>query len=431
MSVAERRHQEAAAEVDVLGALPPAPCAVLAQGLHHSVDHQQRVGGLPVDAGPDRSAKEERRRHRGNVPHPSARRAVPNTWRETDAPYERSVAVIGSGVSGLVAAYALSARDRVTSSKPTPASAGTRTPTTSIGATATSSGVDSAFLVHNDRTYPTLCRLFDRTGHRHPGDRHVDVGARRRERPGVRGSTRHRRAVPVVVDARPGPRYLLMLAEIKRFHAAATRLLRDGSPTTTDARRVPGPARLLPLLRRPLHDSARRGGVVVRRRARRCATRRATCSSFLEHHGMLSVFGSPSVAHGRRRLCQLRRGASSNRVDEVRAGVPGDVGATGRRRRSGNRGRRKRLFDAAVIATHPDQALLMLAEPTDAERAGARRDSVLHQPRPAAHRRIGAAAPSPGQGIVELSRHAERRQRAGHLRRHSPDAARRARAASS
>ena len=29
---------------------------------------------------------------------------------------------------------------------------------------------------------------------------------------------------------------------------------------------------------------------------------------------------------------------------------------------------RPRLFDAAVIATHPDQALLMLAEPTSAER---------------------------------------------------------------
>ena len=25
-------------------------------------------------------------------------------------------------------------------------------------------GVDSAFLVHNDRTYPTLCRLFDELG---------------------------------------------------------------------------------------------------------------------------------------------------------------------------------------------------------------------------------------------------------------------------
>jgi predicted NAD/FAD-binding protein len=76
-------------------------------------------------------------------------------------PYERSVAVIGSGVSGLVAAYALAARDRVTLFE-----ADTR-----IGGHAHTHyvdrgdgyivGVDSAFLVHNDRTYPTLCRLFD------------------------------------------------------------------------------------------------------------------------------------------------------------------------------------------------------------------------------------------------------------------------------
>ena len=119
-------------------------------------------------------------------------------------PYERSVAVIGSGVAGLVAAYALSARDRVTLFE-----ADTR-----IGGHAHTHyvdrgdgyivGVDTAFLVHNDRTYPTLCRLFARARHRHPGDRHVDVGARRRQRPGVRRGTRHRRAVSVVVDRSPG-----------------------------------------------------------------------------------------------------------------------------------------------------------------------------------------------------------------------------------
>ena len=57
------------------------------------------------------------------------------------------------------------------------------------------------------------------------------------------------------------------------------------------------------------------------------------------------------------------------RLDEVAAGLPvhsvqrvpeGVLVAVG----SG----RPRLFDAAVIATHPDQALLMLAEPTAAER---------------------------------------------------------------
>ena len=159
-------------------------------------------------------------------------------------PYERSVAVIGSGVSGLVAAYALSARDRVTLFE-----ADTR-----IGGHAHTHyvdrgdgyivGVDSAFLVHNDRTYPTLCRLFDELG---IATQETDMSMSVRddasglEYAGARGigglfpswSTLTR------------PRYLLMLAEIKRFHAAATRLLRRADDRRRNARRVRGPARLL------------------------------------------------------------------------------------------------------------------------------------------------------------------------------------------
>ena len=119
-------------------------------------------------------------------------------------PYERSVAVIGSGVAGLVAAYALSARDRVTLFE-----ADTR-----IGGHAHTHyvdrgdgyivGVDSAFLVHNDRTYPTLCRLFAELG---IATQETDMSMSVRDdaqRPGVCRGTRRRRAVPVVVDRSPG-----------------------------------------------------------------------------------------------------------------------------------------------------------------------------------------------------------------------------------
>ena len=83
---------------------------------------------------------------------------------EQTEPSGRSIAVIGSGVAGLTAAYVLSARDRVT----------LFVADTCIGGHAHTHyldrgdgyivGVDSAFLVHNDRTYPTLCRLFDDLG---------------------------------------------------------------------------------------------------------------------------------------------------------------------------------------------------------------------------------------------------------------------------
>jgi uncharacterized protein len=279
-------------------------------------------------------------------------------------PYERSVAVIGSGVSGLVAAYALSARDRVTLFE-----ADTR-----IGGHAHthyvdrgdgySVGVDSAFLVHNDRTYPTLCRLFDELG---IATQETDMSMSVRddvsglEYAGARGigglfpswSTLAR------------PRYLLMLAEIKRFHAAATRLLQadaDGETLSAFVDRHGFSRYFVDHFMTPLVAAVWScpPGDGLRYPARYLFV-------FLEHHGMLSVLGSPTwrtVVGGSASYVE----AILARIDEVRAGVPVSsvrrvadgvavtAGAT-------------EIFDAAVIATHPDQALLMLAEPTAAERA--------------------------------------------------------------
>jgi len=146
--------------------------------------------------------------------------------------YERSVAVIGSGVAGLVAAYALSARDRVTLFE-----ADTR-----IGGHAHTHyidrgdgsivGVDTAFLVHNDRTYPTLCRLFAELG---IATKETDMSMSVRddgsglEYAGARGIG----GLFPSWSSLGRPRYLLMLAEVKRFHAAATRLLQTDADGAT------------------------------------------------------------------------------------------------------------------------------------------------------------------------------------------------------
>jgi predicted NAD/FAD-binding protein len=287
-------------------------------------------------------------------------------------PYERSVAVIGSGVAGLVAAYALSARDRVTLFE-----ADTR-----IGGHAHTHyvdrgdgyivGVDSAFLVHNDRTYPTLCRLFDELGiATQDTDMSMSVrdDASGLEYAGARGigglfpswSTLAR------------PRYLLMLAEIKRFHAAATRLLQADADVAASP--ACGGETLRAFLDR--HGFSRYfadhfmtplvaavwscpPGDALRYPARYLFV-------FLEHHGMLSVFGSPTwrtVVGGSasyvetilNRIDEVRAGAPVTSVRRVADGISVTAGAT-------------RIFDAVVIATHPDQALLMLAEPTAAERS--------------------------------------------------------------
>jgi uncharacterized protein len=279
-------------------------------------------------------------------------------------PYERSVAVIGRGVAGLVAAYALSARDRVTLFE-----ADTR-----IGGHAHTHyvdrgdgyivGVDSAFLVHNDRTYPTLCRLFAELG---IATQETDMSMSVRddasglEYAGARGIG----GLFPAWSSLARPRYLLMLAEIKRFHAVATQLLQtDGDDETLGAfldrhgfSRYFVDHFMTPLVAAVWSCPP---GDAMRYPARYLFV-------FLEHHGMLSVFGSPTwrtVVGGSATYVE----AILNRVDEVRAGEP----VTSVRRVADGveiTAGATRLFDAVVIATHPDQALLMMAEPTAAERA--------------------------------------------------------------
>jgi predicted NAD/FAD-binding protein len=90
---------------------------------------------------------------------------------------------------------------------------------------------------------------------------------------------------------------------------------------------------------------------------------------FLQHHGMLSVFGSPTwrtVVGGSATYVE----AVAAHVQEIATGVP--VRSVERLPEgvliSAGDGA-SRHFDAAVIATHPDQALKMLAKPTQAERS--------------------------------------------------------------
>src|SRR4051794_5376663 len=75
-------------------------------------------------------------------------------------PGVRSVAVIGGGVAGLTAAYVLSSRDRVTLFEADRRIGGHAHTHFLDRGDGTTVAVDSAFLVHNERTSPTLCRLF-------------------------------------------------------------------------------------------------------------------------------------------------------------------------------------------------------------------------------------------------------------------------------
>jgi len=140
----------------------------------------------------------------------------------------RFVAVIGSGVAGLTAAYLLSARDHVTLFEADSRIGGHAHTHFLDRGDGIVVGVDSAFLVHNDRTYPTLCRLFDDLG---VATQETDMSMSVRddgsglEYAGARGLS----GLFPSWSTLTRPRYLAMLAEVKRFHRAATRLINDDS----------------------------------------------------------------------------------------------------------------------------------------------------------------------------------------------------------
>ena len=280
----------------------------------------------------------------------------------------RSVAVVGSGVAGLTAAYLLSGQDRVTLYESDTRLGGHAHTHFLDDGTGTTVGVDSAFLVHNDRTYPTLCRLFDELG---VATRDTDMSmsvrseATNLEYAGARGIGG---LFPSPANL-TRPKYLRMLGEVTRFHRAATRLLRtDESDDDLEtigafvARHGFSPYFvdnfLTPLVAAVWSCAA---DAALNYPARYLFV-------FLEHHGMLTVFGSPTwrtVVGGSatyveaiaERLYEVRAGQAVRAVRRVSDGV--QVTTDGG----------SQIFDAAVIATHPDQALALLADPTETERS--------------------------------------------------------------
>jgi predicted NAD/FAD-binding protein len=286
---------------------------------------------------------------------------------ERDDVVDGSIAVIGSGVAGLTAAYVLSARNRVTLFEADTRLGGHAHTHLIDGADGTAVGVDSAFLVHNDRTYPTLCRLFSELGiTTHDTDMSMSVrdDAIGLEYAGARGLGGLFPSLATLTR----PRYLRMLFEVKRFHRVATRLLEDESCELETlgafVARHGFSSYFVEHFMTPLVAAvwSCAPGNAMRYPAR-------YLFMFLQHHGMLSVFGSPTwrtVVGGSATYVE----AVATHVQEIAAGVP--VRSVERVSEgvliSAGEGA-PRQFDAAVIATHPDQALKMLATPTPAERA--------------------------------------------------------------
>ncbi|KIQ19642.1 NAD(P)/FAD-dependent oxidoreductase [Rhodococcus sp. MEB064] len=277
---------------------------------------------------------------------------------------ERRVAVVGAGVAGLTAAYVLSKNARVTVYEADERLGG-HADTHSVSTT--SHGVipvDTGFIVHNDRTYPTLQRLF----------RELDVPTQESdmsmsircdgcglEYSGGQGFSGLFPSPSVLLRGR----YLRMLLDVTRFHRSARALLAapDDDSTVADF-----------LAHHEFSEYFESHFMTPLVSAVwSCEPSRALdyparyLFSFLEHHGMLGVGGSPTwrtVTGGS--VTYVDRVAE--RIADIRTGTPvASIRRTDRGVEIEDARGSTDTYDAVVVATHPQQALKMLADPTSTE----------------------------------------------------------------
>lgn len=142
----------------------------------------------------------------------------------TSDPQRKNIAVIGSGISGLVAAYLLSRRHRVTVFE-AEAQIGGHTATKTVQVEGQDYAIDTGFIVFNDRTYPNFIKLMSRLGvESQPTDMGFSVICEQRnfEYSGT--------SINGLFAQRGNlfkPHYWRMLREIVRFNSECTRLHAD------------------------------------------------------------------------------------------------------------------------------------------------------------------------------------------------------------
>ncbi len=280
------------------------------------------------------------------------------------------IAVVGSGISGLAVAHALQGRAELTLFE-AGSYFGGHTHTVDVTLPTASGpvtwGVDTGFLVFNERTYPNLIRLFgelDIPTARTDMSFSVQAGAagRRLEWNGASLNS---------VFAQRGNlfnwRFLRMLREVLRFNRLATELAEAGA----DAQLV-----------QPLGEWLDAQGFSAEFRdwyflpmmaciwscptAQMLAFPVATMVRFCHNHGLIQVSGRPqwwTVAGGARsyvekivaRIPDKRLNTPVRRIERDAQGVTvtTDQGA--------------QRFDQVVLATHSEQALALLRQPSAEE----------------------------------------------------------------
>ncbi len=289
------------------------------------------------------------------------------------------VAIVGSGISGLAAAHALRGKVELTLLEAGDYFGGhTHTVDVTLPTPKgpVTHGVDTGFLVLNERTYPQLIRLLAELGvATAKSDMSFSVqandfaGGRAMEWSGTSLNTVFAQRANLV-----NPRFWGMLRDLLRFNALSTRMADSGSEAQ---------------LQQPLGEFLREHGfgtafcewyfLPMMACIWSCPTAQmlqfpvSTMVRFCHNHGLLQITNRPqwwTVQGGARHyvdkittgIADKRLHARVHRIEHLTASAMGQPGV----RIHTDTG--SELFDKVIIATHSDQALQMLAEPTAQER---------------------------------------------------------------
>ncbi|MFU8890595.1 MAG: NAD(P)/FAD-dependent oxidoreductase [Anaerosomatales bacterium] len=290
------------------------------------------------------------------------------------------IGVVGSGISGTGAAWLLSPVHEVDLFEADDRLGGhAHTHDVLLGGRIVPA--DTGFMVYNERTYPNLIRFFERLGIEHSSsDMSFSVQC---PGEGIEWAGKGLDSVFAQRSNLASPAFLRMLVDIVRFSGMAERLLADDSLDSLT---------LGELLHREGLGKGFTDWYLIPMGSAIWSTPPGQmlgfpAKSFLrfcDNHGLLHITGKPQwrsvvggsrtyVAEAARSISGTTRvSAPVERIERRPEGVvvqwPGG----------------EELYDAVVIASHADQALGMLADPSDAEReilgafGASPNDTVLH-----------------------------------------------------
>ena len=271
-----------------------------------------------------------------------------------------TIAIIGSGVSGLTAGYLLRNSHEVTIFESETRFGGHSHTHDVTGSDGKVRNIDSGFIVHNDRTYPNLIRIFNELGIKTQDTEMSmsinceDCGLQYAGGRGLPG-----------IAAQPwrllNPKFLNLLINVPKFHKAAHKLLAEGNSDLTWGE----------FLKREGFNSYFVNHFAIPLVA--CVWSSGDSDSleypalhlfqFLNHHGLLSIKNSPTW--------RTIIGGSNSYVSAILNLIPNKKmeRVTSVKRSSDGVLVNGDKFDFAIIATHADQALEILTDATPEESA--------------------------------------------------------------